>query len=61
MRERGSLTLAGKKLKGGGYTEEAVVNRCDDMGRRSFRIGGPNGRHDGLYDLEQVTEKVNAD
>jgi len=59
MRENSSLTLAGMKFKRGGYTEEAVVNRCDVRG--FLRIGGTNGRHDGLYRFEQVTEKVNAD
>lgn len=56
----GSLTLTGKKLKGGGYTEEAVANRCD-VCRRFFRIGGSGRSHNSLYGLEQVTEKVNAD
>lgn len=60
VRESSSLTLAGKKLKGGGHTEEAVANRYD-VRPGLFRIGGPNRRHDSLDRLEQVAEKVNAD
>ena len=60
MRENNLLTLAGMKFKGGGYTKEAVVNRCG-VRTRFFRIGVTNGRHDGLYNFEQVTEKVDAD